>query len=54
MRKFTIFFFMLIGGGLMAACTEPNTYPVTGEECGPEDPVKTMDARVSDCMPASF
>ncbi len=32
---------------LMAACTAPNTYPVSGEECGPSDPVKELDA--SDC-----
>ncbi|MFA3915361.1 hypothetical protein [Ruegeria hyattellae] len=32
---------------LLGACTKENTYPVTGEQCGPEDPVKTLDA--ADC-----
>ena len=35
--------FALIG------CTEPGHYPVTGEECGPNDPVLDMDA--ADCQP---
>ncbi|MEX0320333.1 MULTISPECIES: hypothetical protein [unclassified Ruegeria] len=33
---------------LLAACTEPETYPVSGEECGPTDPVQELDA--SDCV----
>ena len=33
----------------LAACTAPDTYPITGEACGPEDPVKELDA--SDCLP---
>lgn len=36
---------------LLAACTEPGTYPVSGEECGPEDPVLELDA--SDCPAGS-
>ena len=24
----------------LVACSEPGTYPVSGEECGPDDPVK--------------
>ena len=35
---------------LLAACTEPGRYPVSGEECGPDDPVKSLDA--SDCLVA--
>lgn len=31
----------------LAACTQPETYPVTGEECGPKDPVLELDA--ADC-----
>lgn len=34
--------------GLMG-CENQNTYPLTGEECGPDDPVTTLDAR--DCTP---
>ncbi len=31
----------------VAACTQPGTYPVSGETCGPEDPVLELDA--ADC-----
>lgn len=34
---------------LLAACTEPDIYPVSGEACGPDDPVKQVDAL--DCLP---
>lgn len=34
---------------LIPACTDPETYPVSGEKCGPDDPVRTLDAR--DCVP---
>ena len=37
---------------LIAACTDTGTYPVSGEECGPDDPVKSLDAR--DCLPPSI
>ncbi|MCL6282990.1 hypothetical protein M3P21_05530 [Ruegeria sp. 2012CJ41-6] len=32
---------------LLGACTKEDTYPVTGEQCGPDDPVKKID--VADC-----
>ena len=36
---------------LLSACTEPQTsYPVSGEQCGPGDPVQTVDA--SFCPPS--
>lgn len=28
--------------GLVAACTEPGTYPITGEQVSSDDPVQTM------------
>ena len=34
--------------GLMG-CEKEGTYPITGEECGPNDPVQTLDA--ADCTP---
>ena len=30
------------------ACTEVETYPLSGEECGPEDAVQELDA--ADCV----
>lgn len=37
---------------VMAGCAEPGRYPVTGEECKPDDPVKDLSA--PDCIvPAS-
>ncbi|MDU8911614.1 hypothetical protein [Aestuariicoccus sp. MJ-SS9] len=34
----------------LTACTGPDQYPVSGQECGPNDPVKELDA--PDCPPA--
>ncbi len=31
----------------IASCAEEGRYPVTGDECGPNDPVLTLDA--ADC-----
>lgn len=40
---------MLASSLVLAACEkEAETYPISGEECGPEDPVKTLDAE--DCF----
>ncbi|WP_170376001.1 MULTISPECIES: hypothetical protein [Ruegeria] len=45
----TLITLMLASSLVLAACEkEPETYPITGEECGPEDPVKTLDAE--DCF----
>lgn len=32
---------------LLLGCADDNRYPVTGRECGPTDPVLTLDA--ADC-----
>lgn len=43
---------VLLGLALfVTACTETQRYPVTGEECGPEDPVKDLSAQ--QCVPAA-
>jgi len=34
---------------VLAACAEPGTYPVSGEQCTPEDPVHDLSA--ASCMP---
>ncbi len=39
----------LLGTVLLAACTEPDTYPVSGEPCAPGDAVKTVDPLT--CVP---
>lgn len=33
----------------LAACATPETYPVSGEECNPDDPVQSFEA--ADCLP---
>jgi len=43
------FFAMIVALILLQACETPDQYPVSGEECGPEDPVKELDA--SNCLP---
>ncbi len=37
---------------MLSACTDPKTYPVSGQECGPNDPVKTVDASIGSCPSA--
>ncbi len=36
----------------LTACAQDGTYPVSGEECTAEDPVKEVDAADFDCIPA--
>ncbi|SLN60395.1 hypothetical protein [Ruegeria meonggei] len=44
---------MMAAALLLSACDKTSeTYPVTGEQCGPEDPVKTLDAADCDILPA--
>ncbi|MDJ1008772.1 MAG: hypothetical protein QNJ13_13230 [Paracoccaceae bacterium] len=38
---------------LLAGCTEPDTYPVSGEECAPDDPVQTIEVFECD-VPGGF
>jgi hypothetical protein len=33
----------------IAGCAQEGYYPISGEECGPNDPVLTLDA--ADCLP---
>jgi hypothetical protein len=33
---------------VMGACENEGKYPITGEDCGPEDPVQSLDA--ADCV----
>ena len=33
----------------LSGCENDGKYPISGEDCGPDDPVKTLDA--SDCSP---
>ena len=38
---------------LVAACEAPARYPVSGEPCNPDDPVRTVDSSMTDCVPAT-
>lgn len=35
---------------LSACATEPESYPLSGEPCDPDDPVRSVE--ISECMPA--
>ena len=48
MKSVTVLFSLCLMLGLMG-CEQQDTYPISGEDCGPEDPVQTLDA--SDCTP---
>lgn len=40
---------MMVCASVLVACEKnPETYPISGEECGPEDPVK--DLKVPNCI----
>jgi hypothetical protein len=41
------FIAVLAAAALLTAC-EPDRYPITGQECGPDDPVRALDG--SDCV----
>lgn len=39
---------LVASAAILAGCEkDSNTYPISGEQCGPDDPVKTLDAE--DC-----
>lgn len=47
--------FMMAAAVLLSACEKDSgSYPVSGEQCGPEDPVKTLDAADCDILPANI
>lgn len=47
--------FMMAAAVFLSACEkDTETYPVSGEQCGPEDPVKTLDAADCDILPAGI
>ena len=48
--RLTILLAILSMPFVLSACEGEEKYPVSGEDCGPEDPVKSLDA--SDCNPA--
>lgn len=48
LRLFLVGFAVLF----LAACVQEGTYPVSGDECTAEDPVKEIDAADFDCVPA--
>ncbi len=39
---------------MIASCAPEGQYPVSGEECGPDDPVLTLDASDCDVVPTGF
>ncbi len=44
---------LMMAAVILSACEKnAETYPVSGEQCGPEDPVKTLDAADCDILPA--
>lgn len=44
-----ILILLIASAAVLSACEKSSdTYPVSGEQCGPNDPVKTLDAE--DCF----
>ena len=49
MKNLTII--VLIGAfAALAGCSDTQHYPVSGQECGPNDPVRDLDA--GNCLPS--
>ncbi len=46
--RYTIPLIALLAATLVTGCEQKDQYPISGEECAPEDPVKSLD--VSDCV----
>lgn len=42
---------VLMVPAFLAGCENGDTYPISGEECAPGDPVQDMDAAELDCVP---
>ena len=46
-KRFDMKFIPLLAVLLLANCAQDGRYPISGQECGPNDPVLTLDA--ADC-----
>ncbi|GGE40752.1 hypothetical protein [Actibacterium pelagium] len=44
MSKTKALLLIISAAGFLSACTTADTYPISGEQCTPEDPVQTLDA----------
>ena len=45
---------MVAAAFILSACDTPDRYPVSGEECTEEDPVKSMDSTIPTCAPSNY
>ena len=55
MLKKSFAILLMLSAPLLSACENTGeTYPVSGEQCGPEDPVKTLDAADCNVPPAGI
>ncbi|WP_347538940.1 hypothetical protein [Roseovarius sp. CAU 1744] len=47
-RLVSLLFFVVT----LSACADPTTYPISREECSPNDPVHDLDAALGSCPAA--
>jgi hypothetical protein len=52
MKRLTVLLLALMTTGMLGACAEEGRYPISGEECGPNDPVKDIEPVAGDCVPS--
>ena len=52
MKRLTVLLLALMTTGMLGACAEERRYPISGEECGPDDPVKNIEPVAVDCLPS--
>jgi hypothetical protein len=46
--RYIVSLIAVVATTFVLGCEQTGKYPVSGEECAPEDPVKSLD--VSDCV----
>lgn len=47
--KFISLVMACVAFSTLTGCTDPDHYPISGQECSPDDPVQDLDAH--DCVP---
>ncbi len=53
MFRNSVLVLLMMAAAVLSACENTaETYPVSGEQCGPEDPVQTLDAADCNVPPA--
>ncbi|MFK7937780.1 MAG: hypothetical protein AB8B82_00255 [Roseovarius sp.] len=53
MSKYFMLLILAVSASFLTGCADEDHYPVSGEECSEDDPVKTIDPTITDCAPSA-